>query len=273
MTTTLIPGSLDPLVAGTVDDDAAPHPRILERQVAVQIENLKRRNKKVIAGCVLIAVAVVAFAVTQSPLLDVDSVEVVGAQTLTSASVARLSELTPGDALVGLDLQLAEDRLEIVPSISSATVTKSWGGLVRIEIVERRAAVQFRNGDTWIITASDGIVITHADAPRAGVPGVRGALFQTAPGRRVPSEVNVSLTVASAMPADVAVVVETITQTADSLLLDMYGGATIELGDARNLGEKFDAVRAFLAHVELRCVEAINVRAPTVPVLIRSDRC
>lgn len=273
MTTTLTPGSLDPLVGSKTDDPTAPHPRFVERQVAVQRENLKQRNNKVLIACALVAVALFGLLLTQGPLLDIDEVEVVGATTLDTSAVAALAEIVPGDPLMGLDLGLIEDRLEIVPDIASASVSKSWGGTVTITLVERVPTVQFKNGDTWIVTGSDGIVIAHEDAPRTGVPGVRGALFQTVPGRRVPAEVNVSLSVAAAMPPDVSAMVETITQTADSLILDLHGGATIELGDARNLAEKFAAARAFLAHVELRCVDAINVQAPTVPVVVRANGC
>lgn len=274
MTTTLIPGSIDPLVADAVTEDpAAPHPRIKERQVAVQLANLKQRNNRVAAIGALVALVMLAWAMLQSPLFDVDEVRVVGAQTLEPGSVAALSEVSTGDPIFGLDLAMIEDRLEIVPSIASATATKSWGGTVDIEIVERVPSVQFRNGETWLLTAADGMVISHLDSPKPGVPGVRGALFQTAPGRRVPAEVTVSLAVAAAMPTDVAGVVETITQTADSLILDLYGGATIELGDSRNLSEKFAAARAFLAQVELRCVDTIKVQAPTVPVVVRAAGC
>lgn len=260
--------------AGTADSaTSGTHPRFQERRVAVEHENLQRRNKKLVAACVLAACALLAFAITRSPLLDIDEFAVEGASTLNPASIVTVSELAEGEPLLGLDLDLAADRLEILPSIASATVTKSWGGLVTITVVERQPAVQFRNGETWIVTAADGIVIAHAEQRWDGVPGIRGALFQTAPGRRVPAEVGVSLAVAAAMPSDVSVVVETITQTADSLLLDLYGGARIELGDARNLTEKFSSVRAFLGQVELRCVESINVQAPTVPVIVRSDSC
>lgn len=274
MTTTLTPGSIDPLVTGSANDEVSgAHPRFIERQLAVQVENLKHRNKKVMALVAVVALVVLGWAVMRSPLFDVDEVQVVGAQSLDPRTVTSLAEISTGDALLGLDLDLIEDRLEIVPSIASATATKTWGGTVAIEIVERVPTVQFRTGDTWLVTAADGMVIAHRDEPMPGVPGVRGALFETAAGRRVPGEVNVSLAVAAAMPDDVAVVVETITQTADSLILDLRGGAMIELGDARNLSEKFSAARAFLAQVELRCVETINVQAPTVPVIVRAASC
>jgi len=274
MTTTLPPGTFDPILGvDDVGDPTGAHPRFVERRDAVQLENLRHRNKKVLVGCAFAVLVLFGFSLTQGPLLDVDEVAVNGARTLDIGAIVSLSEVVPGDALLGLDLGLIEDRLEIVPNVAAATVSKGWGGVVTIDLVERVPTVQFKNGETWIVTGADGIVIAHEDAPRPGVPGVRGALFQTVPGRRVPAEVNVSLSVAAAMPADVAAVVETITQTADSLILDLHGGAVIELGDARNLAEKFAAARAFLAHVELRCVDVINVQAPTVPVVVRSDYC
>ena len=115
-------------------------------------------------------------------------------------------------------------------------------------------------------------------APELGPPDpalveVGGAMFTSPVGTIVPIEVAGAVAVAANVPEDIASIVERVELRVDSLRLRLVGGGLVELGDDRSLDEKFNAVRAFVAQVDLRCLEQIDVRAPTVPTLERAEAC
>ena len=105
------------------------------------------------------------------------------------------------------------------------------------------------------------------------LPEIAGAMFSTDRGRQIPDVLDDALRVAAVLPADISSVTDRIEITVDSLVLKVVGGGDIALGDARDLVAKFDAVRAFLAQVDLSCLDTLNVRAPSVPVIRRTPNC
>ena len=105
------------------------------------------------------------------------------------------------------------------------------------------------------------------------LPEIAGAMFSTDRGRQIPDVLDDALRVAAVLPADISSVTDRIEITVDSLVLKVVGGGDIALGDARDLDAKFDAVRAFLAQVDLSCLDTLNVRAPSVPVIRRTPNC
>jgi hypothetical protein len=107
----------------------------------------------------------------------------------------------------------------------------------------------------------------------ASLPEIAGAMFRTERGKSIPDVLNDALVVAAELPADIASITERVEITVDSLVLRSVGGGAISLGDARDLHEKFDAIRAFLAQVDLSCLDTLNVRAPSVPVIRRGSNC
>lgn len=254
-------------------ETAVTHPKIRERRAAVEDQKLRSRNRKLLAGVVVVLIALLAAAATQSPLLDVDEVRVIGAVRVTSDSVREIAAIETGEPLLGLDLRAAQERLEGEPAIASATATKEWDGTVTIEILERRPVAVFNVEDGVVGAAADGIIVEVTDAAAGELPLISGAMFLADPGVRVPKAVDDALIVAAELPPDIARLTERIEVSVDMLSLRLRGGAQVELGDARNLDLKIDAIRAFFAQVELDCLERLNVQAPTVPVLVRLASC
>ena len=89
-------------------------------------------------------------------------------------------------------------------------------------------------------------------------------------GAALPPELADPVLVADSLPPDIARVTERIELSVGGLALRLDGGGLVEFGDARALDAKFDALRAFLAQVDLSCLGEIDVQAPQVPVLTRS---
>jgi hypothetical protein len=62
-------------------------------------------------------------------------------------------------------------------------------------------------------------------------------------------------------------------QLEPALALDLADGGRVELGDDRQLDLKVEAFRTVVARVDLRCLDTIDLRVPTHPVVTRITSC
>lgn len=258
---------------GAHDDVISAHPRIRARRAEVEDESLRSRNRRLVAMGVFVLLVLLAVAATQSPLLDVDEIEVVGASEISADQLRAIAGIELGAPLIGFDGSQAQQRLGELPEIRAAMVTRDWGGIVTIEVAERMPVARIIAPEGTIVVAADGMVLSVSEDPREELVAISGAMFVTSAGEQVPAELDDALLAASDMPTDIVQLVDRIEITVDSLVLRMTGGGSIALGDARDLETKFDALRAFLAQVDLTCLETLNVSAPRVPVIVRSENC
>ena len=291
-----------------------PHPKFRERRAEVEDQTQRSRQRRLIVLAGLIALGLLGWAATQSALLDVDEVRIVGAERTSAAYLRNVAGVELGTPVLGLDTNTIEERLALLPEVAAVTVASNWGGLVTVEITERLPVARIESADGTAVIAGDGLVLeiieriplgggtglSDAGLSDAGLsntgltnpdevgdpvpleplppeidvlPEIAGAMFSTDRGRQIPDVLDDALRVAAVLPADISSVTDRIEITVDSLVLKMVGGGDIALGDARDLDAKFDAVRAFLAQVDLSCLDTLNVRAPSVPVIRRTPNC
>ena len=296
-----------------------PHPKFRERRAEVEDQTQHSRQRKLIVLAGLIALGLLGWAATQSALLDVDEVRIVGAERTSAAYLRNVAGVELGTPVLGLDANTIEERLALLPEVAAVTVASNWGGLVTVEITERLPVARIESADGTAVIGGDGLVLeiieriplgggtglsdmglSDAGLSDAGLsntgltnpdevgdpvpleplppeidvlPEIAGAMFSTDRGRQIPGVLDDALRVAAVIPADISSVTDRIEITVDSLVLRVVGGGDIALGDARDLDAKFDAVRAFLAQVDLSCLDTLNVRAPSVPVIRRTPNC
>src|SRR4051794_7520367 len=112
-------------------------PRILERRVRVRRDEGRRRLRLLIAIVALAAVALVAWGITRSPLLDLDKVEVRGSTHTPVADVIAASRLRTGAAMTDLREGGIARRVERLPWVAGAHVVRHWPGTVTIALSER----------------------------------------------------------------------------------------------------------------------------------------
>jgi len=291
-----------------------PHPKFRERRAEVEDQTQRSRQRRLIVLAGLIALGLLGWAATQSALLDVDEVRIVGAERTSAEYLRDVAGVELGTPVLGLDTNTIEERLALLPEVAAVTVASNWGGLVTVEITERLPVARIESADGTAVIAGDGLVLEIIERiPLGGgtglsdtglsttglsdtglsntdevgdpapleplppeidvLPEIAGAMFSTDRGRQIPDVLDDALRVAAVLPADISSVTDRIEITVDSLVLKVVGGGDIALGDARDLDAKFDAVRAFLAQVDLSCLDTLNVRAPSVPVIRRTPNC
>lgn len=220
----------------------------------------------VIAAGILVAVAIVAFASTYTPLFAAETVRVEGAKHLSAAQVRRIAKIQLGMNVFRLDARQAERRLERNVWVADAAITTKLPSSVTIEIRERAAAaVVVTDADaSRSIVAADGTIL--APAPdTVGLP-----LVEAADGATVPSEGQRMLgaKVAASLPSAIAQTVEAVQAGADgTVTLILGGGVPVSYGDTSALAQKGQALLAVLRWADRTGVhlDSVDVRTPGAP--------
>jgi cell division protein FtsQ len=253
-------------------------PRIRSRRIAVRREAGRKRLRRVTLALAALALVVAALAATRSPLLDVDRVLVSGTTHTPVAAVRREAGVEIGDALVGVDAGAVADRVEALPWVDEATVTRAWPSTVRIRVTEREATALVQvTEDRAALVDDAGRVLSiepHAEGePAAGgqaplvLTGIEGPVAE---GGRLPSEAREALAVAAAVRERMHGVVASVSTDLDAALVD---GGAIRFGSTDQLDLKVTAAKTVLADVELACLETLDVRVPGSPALTRNQTC
>ena len=247
------------------------------RRIAVRREAGRKRLKKTTLALALVAVLVVGLAASQSPLLDVDRVLVSGTGHTPEADVRREAAVDIGDSLVGVDPGAVADRVEALPWVAEARVSRAWPSTVRIRVTEReatalvqvtedRAALVDDEGRVLSIEAQAGDPAAGGEAPLV-LTGIGG---RVAEGERLPAEARDALTVATMVRERLPGVVVSVSTDLDAALAE---GGEIRFGSTDELDLKVTAVKTVLADVDLACLETLDVRVPGSPALTRNQTC
>ena len=217
-----------------------------------------------IAVGVVAALALVAYAVTISPLLAVDTITVRGAHHTRAAQLERAAGVGTGDALLWLDTGHAAAALEAVPYVRTARVTKEWPHTVHLTVTERTAVAWAEGSGGKVLVDGTGRVLETVATPPAGLPQLLGLRAVPAPGA----------TVAPAGPARAAGVLnpiaaggtKSVTAAGGDLTMQLANGTEVRLGDGTQLRAKVAAAVAVLGSMGDQPVHYVDVSVPTNPV-------
>jgi len=144
-------------------------------QQGLHLPERKRRNRRILAGLLLLAVAAgtapllgrpLSRALGALPPFRVGRVEVSGCAALVPAEVAATLPVRPGDNLLLVDAKKVHDAVRRNARVESATVSRSPGTL-HVRIVERRTHVLVSAG-TLLEIDSTGCILPPL--PRGVVP-------------------------------------------------------------------------------------------------------
>ena len=126
---------------------------------------------RLIAALAAVGLIVLALVVLNSPLLEVRSIRVQGAQTVSVAAVAQLSGLQ-GQNILLADLHAAEQRIAGQAMIRNASVARRWPNRIEVVIVERRPWGRWQADNTVWPIDEEGVILEGV-APPADGPVVR----------------------------------------------------------------------------------------------------
>ncbi len=225
---------------------------------------LRRRRwfRILVAVLAVVVAALVAWLVWFSSVLAVRSVEVDGLTTLTAAQVRTVADVSTGEPLARADLTAIESRVEQMPRVRSAEVSRSWPRTVRIEVEERTAVMWSEEGGEIHGIDRYGVDFrTYRKEPKGLVEARIDALD---------AEVRLETTRAAAEVAELlrtskprwARQVQAITGgSQDSITLDLSKGRTVVWGSPAQGERKLEVLESLLT-IDAR---GYDVSAPDQP--------
>ena len=256
------------------DSDQTINPRIRERRESVERSRTQKRLR--LAGVALGAVALVALAVglLYTPWFAAKVVTITGAHPNTpDRSIVAAAGLLHHPPLISVDPIPTAARVESLPFIASAQVTRHWPDAVIIHVTER-VPVMAMAGPNASWSTLDGNGRTLAVTPsRPALPvlivhGPSGPVPPAPVGATVAVSADSGLTVTRTLPPAFAGQVVSITAAADGTVsLALNSHLVVLLGTVSNLTAKYEDVAAIIAHASLRGAHTIDVTVPQSPTV------
>lgn len=274
-------------------------PRMRERWIAARRAEGRRRLRMVVAASAVGAVIVLAVAVLESPLMAVRHLRISGARHESHAQVAAVGGVRLGTHMISVRPAQAEARLERLPWVAHAVVTRQWPDSVTVHLVERVAVAQVAAGHQTVLVDGAGEVLSAPAAPVPGLPVLAGAGAAPAAGAVLATKgaTSEALAVAALLPPALAAEVKQLRPVSGGMVADVYAtspptaspakgaGATspsspaastptvpASFGGPTNLAEKVTDLEAIVAKVDLAHVKAIDLTIPGRPVLTGSPK-
>ncbi|MGI8661659.1 MAG: cell division protein FtsQ/DivIB [Acidimicrobiales bacterium] len=260
---------LEPEVVAPVD------PRMRARRIAVRRSGARKRLRRLVAlGVVVVTLAAGGLAL-RSPLLDVDRIEVLGAQHSGADVVRGASGIALRAAMIDVDTAAARSKLLALPWVAEVSVTRRWPATVEVRVRERTAVAAEPAGQGgFALVDGTGRVLAIEPAPPAGLVRLAGGAPAGTPGTDLAPEAGPALAVAKALPPSLIPRVESVrTLQGGAVDLQVAGTGVVHLGAPDALQAKLLAALTVLEQVDLTDVCAIDVRVPSAPTLTRGSPC
>lgn len=257
---------------GPVDGPVTgPHPRIRARQVEVARRRGRRRLRVLTALLAVVCVAVWVGVLLRSPVLDVDRVQVHGAERTPDAALLDAAGIAPGDPMVGADLAAVGERVASLPWVDEVVVRRRWPGTVRIVVTEREPVAIVARSDGWAVVDGTGRVLALGGA-RPALPLIDGTTV-VLPGERLERDQRDVAAVLAGLDGLLDDEVTGALAGDDGVEVDLGSGHRVVLGDADELDDKVASALAVREQADPADGCRIDVRVPSAPVLTSGGDC
>lgn len=251
---------------GKPESPSLVDPRLQARRIEVARGEGRRRLRWVVAGIVLVVLVGGAFAVTRSPVLDVDTVAVRGASRTPESEVEANAGIALGSPMLDVDAAAAERRLEALPWVERATVTRSWPGTVEIALVERTPVAVVGSGSGAVAVDRDGRVL--GPAGDADLPVVAGDAADA--GEDLTDTQRWVVGAVAALPAELRTEVAGASATPSGIRFTLTDDIEVRWGDRSQPTAKADALDVLLEQADRATIATIDVSVPRAATVTRS---
>ena len=256
----------------TPSETEDPHPPIDPRIEARRNDVHARRRLRawVTVGALAVLVAI-GYGITQSPLLDVDEVEVIGARRTGADKVLEVAGIELGTPLLGLGLSGPRESIAALPWVDQVRSNRTWGGKVTFDVTERTAVAQIPADEQWAVVDLQGRVL-QVDPVPWDLPVV---LFGSVPepGEWLAGGALPLLEISAALVPLHDERIGAISWVAGKATVDLPGQTRAHWGGRDDPHGKAVALATLLARVDLHCFEVIDLSIPELPALTPIDDC
>jgi cell division protein FtsQ len=248
-------GSRRPGAAGRVSDLPA-------RLYAARMRTRSRRRRLTVT----LTVAACLFALAgylllwHTSLIAVRGVRVVGAKNVTVARILTAAQIDTGGPMAALDPASVAARIEAIPQVASAAVSRDWPGTVIVTVVERVPAALVPDQNGYEVVDGGGVIFGQVSAASAGLP----VITVSAPAR-ADEVVPGALSALRALPGSVDKTISAVTASDPyAITLRFTDGATVNWGGGDQAAEK---ARDLLALLRIGGHRHYDVSAPDAPAM------
>jgi cell division protein FtsQ len=210
----------------------------------------------VVLALVLALLGTGAYAVWFSAWLDVEQVDVNGAQSVTADDIRASADIDDGTPLARVDLALAERRVRSLAIVKEVDVSRQWPDTVLIDIVERVAIAVVEIGGRLRGMDADGVVFRDFNRAPPGLPRVQTDIGTT------PEALREAAQVVSALPRSLTLLVDHVqVATVDEISLVLKDGRQVVWGSADDSETKARVLEDLLKTK----AQVYDVSVPTQP--------
>lgn len=255
------------MTAARLDD------RIAERRAQVRATNRRSRLRRTLAVLLATVLFAAAWAIEGSWLVALDEIQIAGTARLDPQDVLTAADLELGTSTVRLRLGAAQARVEALPLVAHADVSRVSPVTVRIVIVERVPELVGLSARGAVLVDHEGVVVAMGREPALTTVDVTGPLPAVGTVLDVDSPLGAAHAVWNGLSGPLRAEVRRLearsSQDVDVLLED---GTRVRFGRADLLQEKVRSLGALLEELAGQKVSVIDVRAPRNPVVSGRDR-
>ncbi|MEV6599461.1 FtsQ-type POTRA domain-containing protein [Actinoplanes sp. NPDC051346] len=237
------------------DTDAVP-PSVRRFMARARQRRLRAALPWAVGLGVLVTVGALVWTVYGTSVLGVREVRIVGTDTLTPSQVEEAAAVRMSEPLARVDLDGIRDRVQALPAVERAIVTRGWPATVEVQVVERTPVAAVPVGKQFALIDVEGVAFRTVAKRPGGLPVAKLA----APG---PADINTrsALVVLSSLTAELREQLVSISVPAPAQVsLGLRKDRTIIWGDDTESEKKAQVATALLE----RKGDTIDVSAPTV---------
>jgi cell division protein FtsQ len=243
-------------VTGTASENVVEAtPDFARRRLRVR---LRRWRPLIVVALVVVLVVLAAYLLYFSSALAVSAVKVTGNSTVSASRIERIAQVPHGQQLVRVDLAAIQARVESIPAVKSAAVSRSWPHTIAITVTEREPVAVVERGTTFQSLDENGILFgRYAKAPPT-LPLVKSPPNVTA------SALSEAAKVVAVLRPDIAARVDYVrVDTVDEISLEMADGLTVAWGSAEDSENKAEVLAVLLKKKDLKQIDVSVPGRPT----------
>lgn len=232
----------------------------------------RRRLRLLLLIIAVLSLGVGGYFLSKSSLFDVDEIVIEGVSTELEGEVREAADINKGKPLLEVDSSSSSKRIEAIPWVREARISRSWGGTITIRVSTREPVAAFLSEEGWVVVDIEGRVLDKEDELPYDLLPIEEEVGSLSIGEWAPEQVIPLIQVAGTISTELTGDVSSI-KGSNQIELLLFGGGKILFGDSSDIEEKALAAATILSQVDQSSVLHIDVRAPLTPVLCRDPSC
>jgi cell division protein FtsQ len=246
-------------------------PRIAARRDEVERAHSRKVRRRFVVLLVVVGLVAAGVGLTRTPVLDVDEIQVAGNRVVSAAEVTVAAGVQHGDRMTGVDVGEVSERVEAMPWVRTASVSREWPSTVRIAVTARRPVAVVGGASGNRVVDDTGRVLGPARPSDAALVRLGGEP-RAAPGERLGPRWRSMLAVAARLPGRLRPTVAAIGAGEDGTVVVLTTGTVVELCTPTDLDAKLGALLALVQRADPATAATIDLCVPGAPALTRKGR-